>query len=130
MDKHVISERIEQSILNRVRGLLTLIPNTLSYHNTYMFETICNRIDRIVADAYIEADALGCSDVIGNWRRRLVPYCELHEIKDIAAWHDFISCVLANDCTVVKVERDVSIPRITFDDLTNQHHFSVVLEIV
>lgn len=128
MDKVALADKIESSILNRVRGLLTLIPNSLTQHNAYMFETICDRICKIISQAHTEAAALKCSDVCSGWRRCLVLYYNGRMIGALSTWHEVICNILSHDCTAVSVDRDNRIPSIKFKNLFNKDHFDVVLE--
>lgn len=41
MDKQTIAEKLEKSVLDRVRGLLVLLPNNITHENKGMFVTVC-----------------------------------------------------------------------------------------
>ena len=61
-DKQIVAEKLEKSVLDRVRGLLVLLPNYISAENEGMFVTVCERISNITTDAFTEAKSLGCRD--------------------------------------------------------------------
>ena len=133
MDKQAISEKLEKSILDRVRGLLVLLPNYISTENEGMFVTVCERIGKLTTDAFTEAESLGCRDLFSGWRRILAPWWigsygkwEYAYGKGFT-WKQFLDYILECNCNTVNVKKDQDIPMIFFSDKDNKPQFCIEL---
>jgi len=122
MDKQIIADKLEKSILDRVCGLLALLPNTLSYENIGLFITVCERIEKITSDAFTEADVLECRDYFSGWRRLLTPWWKNGYTKWEYAygngftWSDFINYIVECGCVCVTVHSDYTEPTVFFSN--------------
>ena len=133
MDKQTVAEKLEKSVLDRVRGLLVLLPNEITHENEGMFITVCERISKITTDVFAEAESLGCRDFFSGWRRVLTPwwtgsyekweyaYCEGF------TWKRFLDYILECNCNTVTVKKDQDIPRIFFSDNNGKDQFCIEL---
>lgn len=133
MDKQIIAEKLEKSILNRVRGLLVLLPNKITYENEGMFVTVCERISKITTDAFTEAESLGCIDFFSGWRRILTPWWKgsyntwEYAYGDGFTWKQFFDYILECSCNNVKIKRDQNIPMIFFANKDDIDQFCIEL---
>ena len=133
MDKQAIAEKLEKSVLDRVRGLLTLLPSTIVPENEGMFVTVCERIGSITADAFTEAESLGCRDFFSGWRRVLTPWwvgsygAWEYAYGEGFTWKQFLDYILESNCNSVEVWRDQEVPKILFYDKDNKPQFIIEL---
>lgn len=133
MDKQIISDKLEKSILDRVRGLLALLPNCISIENENLFVIVCDRISTITSDAFAEAESLGCRDFFSGWRRILTPWWKNGYDKWEYAygsgftWKQFLDYIIESECTDVKIKKDQNIPTITFADKDGVDEFCIEL---
>lgn len=133
MDKRAIAEKLEKSVLDRVRGLFTLLPSTIVPENECMFVTVCERIGSITADAFTAAEALGCRDFFSGWRRLLTPWwAGSYGIYEYAygegfTWKQFFDYILESSCSFVEVCRDQEVPKILFYDKDSKPKFIIEL---
>ena len=133
MDKQIIAEKLEKSILNRVRGLLVLLPNKITHENEGKFVTVCERISKITTDAFTEAESLGCRDFFSGWRRVLTPWWKgsyntwEYAYGDGFTWKQFLDYILECNCDNVKIKRDQNIPMILFADKDDIDQFCIEL---
>ena len=133
MDKQTIAEKLEKSILDRVRGLLVLLPNNITYENEGMFVTVCERIGKITTDAFTEAESLGCRDFFSGWRRLLTPWwigsygAYEYAYGEGFTWKRFLDYILESDCHSVEVWKDQEVPKILFYDKSNKPQFIIEL---
>jgi hypothetical protein len=133
MDKQIIAEKLEKSILNRVRGLLVLLPNKITHENEGMFVTVCERIGSITTDAFTEAESLGCRDFFSGWRRVLTPWWKgsyntwEYAYGDGFTWKQFFDYILECSCNNVKIKRDQNIPMIFFANKDDIDQFCIEL---
>ncbi len=133
MDKQTIAEKLEKSILDRVRGLLVLLPNKITYENEGMFVTVCERVGKITTDAFIEAESLGCRDFFSGWRRVLAPWWKgsygkwEYAYGEGFTWKQFLDCILEDDCNTVDIRKDQDIPMVFFADKDGKNQFYIEL---
>lgn len=133
MDKQIIAEKLEKSILDRVRGLLVLLPNKITYKNEGMFVTVCERIGKITTDAFTEAESLGCRDFFSGWRRVLAPWWKgsygtwEYAYGEGFTWKQFLDYILENNCNIVDIRKDQDIPTIFFADKDGKNQFCIEL---
>lgn len=133
MDKQLIAEKLEKSVLDRVRGLLVLLPNNITYENEGMFITVCERIGKITTDAFTEAESLGCRDFFSGWRRVLTPWWKgsyntwEYAYGDGFTWKQFFDYILECSCNNVKIKRDQNIPMIFFANKDDIDQFCIEL---
>lgn len=133
MDKQTIADKLEKSILDRVRGLLVLLPNYISTENEGMFVTVCERVSKITTDAFTEAESLGCVDYFSGWRRLLAPWWKNCYSKWEYAygagftWKQFLDYIIESDCTSVEVNNKIDTPRILFSDKNGVPQFCIEL---
>lgn len=133
MDKQAIAEKLEKSVLDRVRGLLTLLPSTIVPENEGMFVTVCERIGSITTDAFTEAESLGCRDFFSGWRRVLTPWwvgsygAWEYAYGEGFTWKRFLDYILESDCRSVEVWKDQEVPKILFYDKSNKPQFIIEL---
>jgi len=133
MDKQTIAEKLEKSVLDRVRGLLVLLPDKITHNNEGMFVTVCERIGKITTDAFTEAESLGCRDFFSGWRRLPPPWwtgsyggCE-YAYGEGFTWKQFLDCIIESNCNSVKILKDQAIPRVVFYDKDNKPQFCIEL---
>lgn len=135
MDKQIISDNLEKSILDRVSGLLELLPNYISTENKDTFIATCEKISDITTNAFAEAESLGCRDFFSSWRRLLTPwwkniYGKLeYAYGDGFTWNQFLDYIIECDCVDVKVMKGCNIPRISFSDKNGVQQFCIELSI-
>jgi hypothetical protein len=135
MDKHIISDKLEKSILDRVSGLLVLLPNYISTENENLFVIACDRISAITSDAFTEAETLGCRDFFSSWRRILTPWWKMANNKceyaygDGFTWKRFLNYIIESECTIVEVNSKINTPRVSFSDSNGVQQFSIELSI-
>ena len=135
MDKQIIADKLEKSILDRVRGLLALLPNYISTENEDTFIATCEKISDITTNAFTEAEYLGCRDFFSSWRRLLTPWWKNSYGKLEYAygngftWKHFLDYVIESDCIGVKVEKYCNTPRISFSDKNGVQQFCIELSI-
>jgi hypothetical protein len=133
MNKQTIAEKLEKSILDRVRGLLVLLPNYISTDNKDVFNTVCKSIGKITADAFTEAESLGCRDFFSGWRRLLTPWwigsygTWEYAYGEGFTWGQFLDCIIDDNCNSVEVFKDQEIPKILFYDKDNKPQFIIEL---
>ena len=133
MNKQVVAEKLESSILNRVRGLLVLLPKTLTNENAGMFVTVCERIVKITSDAFLEAESLGCRDFFSGWRRVLAPWWIgsygkwEYAYSEGFTWKQFLDYIIECNCNTVNVKKDQDIPMIFFADKNGKDQFCIEL---
>lgn len=133
MDKQTIAEKLERSILDRVRGLLVLLPNYISTENEGMFVTVCERVSKITTDAFTEAEALGCRDFFSGWRRLLTPWWTgsygtyEYAYGEGFTWKQFFDYILESNCSFVEIWKDQEVPRILFFGEGNKPQFIIEL---
>jgi hypothetical protein len=133
MDKQTIAEKLEKSILDRVRGLLMLLPNNITYKNEGMFVTVCERIGKITSDAFTEAESLGCRDFFSGWRRVLTPWWKgSYNTWEYAygngfTWRQFLDYIIESNCNDVEVNKDQDVPTIFFVDKDGKNQFCIEL---
>lgn len=133
MDKQAIAEKLEKSVLNRVRGLLILLPNFITPENEGMFVTVCERIGKITTDAFTEAESLGCRDFFSGWRRILAPWWTdsygkwEYAYGEGFTWKQFLDYIIESDCTSVEVNKNIDTPRILFSDKNGVQQFCIEL---
>ena len=133
MDKQTIADKLEKSVLDRVRGLLVLLPNYISTENEGMFVTVCERVSKITTDAFTEAESFGCRDFFSGWRRLLTPWwINSYGTYEYAygegfTWKQFFDYILESNCNSVEVWRDQEIPKILFYDKDNKPQFIIEL---
>ena len=135
MDKQTIADKLEKSILDRVRGLLVLLPNYISTENEGMFVTVCERVSKITIDAFTEAEFLGCVDYLSGWRRSFAPqrkngYGRWEHAYDTGlTWKQFLDYILDLSCTDVEVNKNIDMPRLSFSDKNGVQQFCIELGI-
>ena len=135
MDKQIISDKLEKSVLDRVRGLLALLPNCISTENENLFEIVCDRISTITSDTFTEAETLGCRDFFSSWRRILTPWWKNGYDKWEYAycygftWKQFLDYIIESECTHVEVKKDQNIPTILFSNKDGVDQFCIELSI-
>lgn len=133
MDKQIISDKLEKSVLDRVRGLLALLPNSISTENENLFVIVCDRISTITSDAFAEAEALGCRDFFSSWRRVLTPWWKNGYNKweyaygEGFTWKQFLDYIIESECTGVKIMKDQNIPTILFTNKGGNDEFCIEL---
>lgn len=133
MYKQTIAEKLEKSILDRVRGLLVLLPDYISTENEGMFVTVCERIENITKDAFTEAESLGCRDFFSGWRRLLAPWWIgsygkwEYTYSEGFTWKQFLDYIIESGCTRVEVNKSIGAPRILFRDNSNTEQFCIEL---
>lgn len=133
MDKQTIADKLEKSILDRVRGLLVLLPNYISTENEGMFVTVCERVSKITTDAFTEAEALGCRDFFSGWRRLLTPWWTgsygtyEYAYGEGFTWKQFFDYILESNCSFVEIWKDQEVPRILFFGEGNKPQFIIEL---
>lgn len=133
MDKQTIADKLEKSILDRVRGLLVLLPNYISAENEGMFVTVCERVSKITTDAFTEAESLGCRDYFSGWRRLFAPWWKNSYGKWEYAygagftWKQFLDYIIESRCTNVEVNKSIDTPRILFSDKNGVQQFCIEL---
>jgi hypothetical protein len=116
MDKQIIAEKLEKSVLDRARGLLVLLPNNITPENEDMFVTVCERIGKITTDAFTEAESLVCRDFFSGWRRVLAPWWAGSYNKweyaygEGFTWKRFLDYILECNCNKVTIKKDQEIP--------------------
>lgn len=134
MDKQIIADNLEKSILDRVRSLLTTLPNNISTENEEMFVTVCERISDITTDAFTESESLGCRDFFSGWRRLLVPYWRNsygeweYAYGDGFTWKQFLDYIIESKCNDVVVIKDRNVPVIVFIDKNKDEQFCIKLD--
>ena len=126
------SEKLEQSVLNRTYGLLSVLPEKLTLQNVNLFKTVCEKISNITSDIFKEADALGVADSFGGWRRLFIPYWSLGGRFEIAygegfTWRNFLEYIVVCKCTNVIVRNNCMIPSIHFSDKDGKERFYIIL---
>lgn len=135
MDKQTIADKLEKSILDRVRGLMTTLPSYISNENEETFVTVCERISDITTDAFTEAESLGCIDFFSSWRRLLVPFWRNcygaweYAYGDGFTWKQFLDYIIESNCNDVVVIKDRNIPVIVFIDKSKDEQFCIKLGI-
>ena len=133
MDKQIIADKLEKSILDRVRKLLSTLPNYISTENEDMFVTVCEKISDITNDAFTEAEALGCIDFFSGWRRLLTPWwSNCYGIYEYAygegfTWKQFLDYIIESNCSDVVVIKDKNVPVIVFIDKNKDEQFCIKL---
>lgn len=133
MDKQVISDKLEQSIIDRVSELLAPLPDYISAENEDIFIVTCEKISDITTDAFAEAESLGCRDFFSSWRRILTPWWKNGYGKWEYAygsgftWKQFLDYIIESECTDVKIKKDQNIPMITFADKDGVDEFCIEL---
>lgn len=133
MDKQIIADKLEKSILDRVCNLLTTLPNNVSTENEEMFVTVCERISDITTDAFTEAESLGCRDFFSGWRRLLVPFWRNsygeweYAYGDGFTWKQFLDYIIESKCNDVEVIKDRNVPLILFTDKIDANQFCIEL---
>lgn len=133
MDKQTIADKLEKSILDRVRGLLMLLPNNITNKNEGMFVTVCESIDKITSDAFTETESLGCRDFFSGWRRVLAPWWIgsygkwEYAYGEGFTWKLFLDYILECDCNTVNVKKDQDIPMMIFADKNGKDQFCIEL---
>lgn len=134
MDKQIIADKLEKSILDRVRSLLITLPNYISTENEETFVTVCERISDITDDAFTEAESLGCRDFFSGWRRLLVPFWRNcygkweYAYGDGFTYKQFLDYIIENNCNDVEVIKDRNIPVIVFIDKNKDEQFCIKLD--
>jgi hypothetical protein len=126
MDKQLIAEKFEKSVLDRIHGLLVLLPNYISTENEGMFVTVCERVSKITTDAFTEAEDLGRQLLLTPW---LIGSYGAYECAygEGFTWKQFFDYVLESNCNSVEVWRDQEVPKIIFYDKDNQPQFIIEL---
>ena len=133
MDKLAISEKLEKSILDRVRNLLLMLPDRLTEDNAEIFVNTCERIGKITTDAFTEAESLGCRDFFSGWRRVLAPWWKgSYGTWEYAygkgfTWKQFLDYILECNCNTINVRKDQDIPMIFFADKSGKDQFCIEL---
>lgn len=134
MDKQIIADKLEKSILDRARNLLSTLPNYISTENEEMFVTVCERISDITDDAFTEAESLGCIDFFSGWRRLLVPFWRNgygeweYAYGDGFTWKQFLDYIIESKCNDVVVIKDRNVPVIVFIDKNKDEQFCIKLD--
>lgn len=133
MDKQLVAEKLEKSILDRVHNLLLMFPDRLTEDNADTFVNICESVSKITTDAFTEAESLGCRDFFSGWRRVLAPWWtgsygswEYAYGKGFT-WKDFIEYILDSKCNTVSIDSNSEIPKIFFRDSNNKPKFLIEL---
>lgn len=135
MDKQAIAEKLEKSILDRARNLLSTLPNYISTENEDMFVSVCKRISDITTDAFTEAESLGCRDFFSGWRRLLVPFWRNgygkweYAYGDGFTWKQFLDYIIESNCNDVVVIKDRNVPVIVFIDKNKDEQFCIKLSV-
>lgn len=133
MDKQIIADKLEKSILDRIRNLLTTLPNYISTENEDMFVTVCERISDITTDAFTEAESLGCRDFFSGWRRILAPWWKNgYDIWEYAygegfTWKQFLDYIIECNCNIVNLKINDNTPTIFFANRENKNQFCIEL---
>lgn len=133
MDKQTIADKLEKSILDRVRSLLTTLPNCISTENEETFVNVCERISDVTTNAFAEAESLGCRDFFSGWRRLLAPFWRNGYGKwecaygDGFTWKKFLDYIIENNCNDVEINKDKNIPFILFTDKNKIDQFCIEL---
>ena len=133
MDKQVIADKLEKSVLDRVRGLLALLPNYISTENENLFVIVCDRIGTITSDAFAEAEALGCRDFFSSWRRVLTPWWKNGYNKweytygEGFTWKQFLDYIIESESTDVEVKKDQNVPTVLFANKDGVDQFCIEL---
>lgn len=133
MDKQAIADRLEKSVLDRVRGLLALLPSYISTENENLFVIVCDRISTITSDTFAEAETLGCRDFFSSWRRLLTPWWKNGYNKweyaygDGFTWKQFLDYIIESECTDVKINKDQNLPTIFFANKDGVDQFCIEL---
>ena len=128
MDKQTIAENLENSLLNRVRSLLNVLPNCLTKDNIATFESIFEQISKLTSDVFDEAKTLGCRDFFSGWRRLLMPFWKFGGCFECAygdgfTWDDFLNIVVNDNATNVEIIKDVNIPTVYFSDKDDKKYY-------
>lgn len=132
MDKQIIADKLENSIIDNVRELLNLLQDSISTKNKNTFIAVCDKIDKITADAFIEAEYLGCRDFFSGWRRILTPWWKNGYGKwecaygDGFTWEQFLDYIIESDCVNVESNK-ISTPNISFSDKNGVPQFYIEL---
>ena len=134
MDKQIIADKLEKSILDRARKLLSTLPNYISTENEEIFVNVCERISDITDDAFTEAEALGCIDFFSGWRRLLTPWwigsygTYEYAYCDGFTWKQFLDYIIESKCNDVVVIKDKIVPVIVFIDKNKDEQFCIKLD--
>lgn len=133
MDKQIIAENLEKSILDRVRKLMKNTPNKLVTENKNDFVSICEKINEITTNAFIEAESLGCRDFFSGWRRLLTPWWKNgynnweYAYGDGFTWDQFLDYIIECDCNTINLKIDNRTPIIFFANKDNVNQFCIEL---
>jgi len=133
MDKQVIAEKLEKSVLDRVCGLLALLPNSITHENGGMFVTVCEKVEGITTDAFTEAKSLGCRDFFSGWRRVLTPWWKggydkwEYAYGEGFTWKQFIDYILECNCNTVDIKKEQDVPTIFFAGKDGKNQFCIEL---
>lgn len=133
MDKQIIAEKLEQSILERVRNIMINIPSKLTAENKNDFVSICERIENITECAFTEAEALGCRDFFSGWRRILAPWWKNgydnweYAYGEGFTWDQFLDYIIECNCNTINLKIKDRIPTIFFANKENKNQFCIEL---
>lgn len=133
MDKQAISDKLERSILNRVRGIFALLPAHIDTENKCMFVRACDRVSDITTEAFTEAESLGCRDYFSGWRRILTPWWRNgygkweYAYGEGFTWEQFMDYIVESNCLSVNVDDESDTPSMTFKDGNGLPQFGIVL---
>lgn len=133
MDKQIIAEQLEASIIKHVQDILTTIPSKLDKDNLDLFVNICNSIDAITSNAFTEAERLGCRDFFSGRRRLFIPYWKFYNKYEVAygeyfSWHNYLFYAIECQCTDVEIILDDNNPGFYLIDDKCNKQFLVSLE--
>ena len=133
MGKQAVAEKLEKSVIDRVRGLLALLPNSITRENGGMFVTVCEKAEVITTDAFTEAESLGCRDFFSGWRRVLTPWWKGSYDKweyaygEGFTWKQFIDYILECNCNTVDIKKEQDVPTIFFAGKDGKNQFCIEL---
>ena len=120
MNKYEIADKLEKSILDRVNKLLASLPNYITVENKDTFVNVCDKIEKITADAFDEAKSLGCRDIFSGWRRILTPWWKNsynkfeYAYSEGFTWKQFLDYIIECNCDKVEVSNEQNLPTILF----------------
>lgn len=128
MNKQMIADTLEKSLLNRVRNFLDVLPNYITKNNVATFVSIFEQISKLTSDVFDEAESLGCRDFFSGWRRLLMPFWKFGGCFECAygdgfTWNDFLNIIVNENATDVEVVKDGCIPTIYFSDKNNKKFY-------
>lgn len=133
MDKQIIAEGLEKSILDRARTLLVQLPNKLTLENKSVFTTMCEQISSIATNAFKEAESLGCRDFFSGWRRVLAPWWKCsYGTWEYAyctgfTWDQFLEHIIECNCNNVVIKKEGSTPMVFFANKDGKNQFCIEL---